>query len=499
MGEEALMAETERLRVEIQTVADTRGAKEATEALNVLSNAQKGANAYLRAAMAQQTATLQNFKTASEQVRQKFGTAPTLGPGAFGITPPAAGGGRAGGGAGALSFGDVAGGVSRIAGLGVGLYTVHHLLQGVNRYLQDSIQLLREYTQAVGGFSTQVNALDAALVRQTRSGDALQITLGRLFAPEAIGNANALAAAAGLVNEKLEGLARFIQEHTTGESLGAKFWQNFLAVDEALPGVGKAVTEVRGLGKTLEEVDRDTRRRTADRERNRLLEINELPSRDTASELARVAYYDQVDAFVRDLTRAQQQQKDLQRESVSLAAQEAQIRLSMLPTAERLAGAQRDATEQQIRARQAALPASEALEDLQYEQQRARLIASNRGASVEERTAARRQFRALARAEPGVALGALEAGRPVTLAGRAVERVGLEQQLFQITNERALAQITLAQETNSLLAQIAEQRTQAIELTINMGSEQFRTEFHAALQVVQAHNPAPIPLVGTGP
>jgi hypothetical protein len=488
------MAATEELRVEIKTVADTKAVKEATATVNEFSQASRkarGGAADVAADVQQQriraAGGLEAFLRQQEQQQARAATTP-------------GGGGAAGGrGAAAGGVGNVLRDVTRLAGISTGLYAVHRLLQDFNRYLSDSIQLLRDFTHATGGFSTQVNALDAAFTKASRSGDALQITLGRMAAPGTVGQLKAQAEGADFLNEKLTGLARFIQQHTSGPSLGDQFLNKFVGGAEFLPVVGEGIREVAELGKTLEEVDRDQQRRVANRQNARLLEINDLPRRDTASELARLAFWDQVDAAVREVTSAQQAQIDLQHEGVNLAAQEAQIRLGMLPTAERLAEVQRDATEAQIRARQAALPASEALEDLQYEQQRARLIAMNRGAGVEARTAARRQLRSLARAEPGVALGALEAGRPVTLAGRAVERVGLEQQLFQITNERALAQITLAQETNGLLAQIAEQRTQAIELTINMGSEQFRTEFHAALQVVEAKKPAPIPLVGTNP
>ena len=200
-----------------------------------------------------------------------------------------------------------------------------------------------------------------------------------------------------------------------------------------------------------------------------------------AQSAARIAFLDQAKAAVRDITSAQDAQVDLQRQSVDLAAQEASIRLSMLPAQQQMAELQRTVTEQQIRARQAALPATEALDDLHYEQERARLIAGNRNATAEERSSARRLLRESARAEPGLALAALEAGRGVTLAGRAVERVGLGEQLFQLTQERALAQITLAQQTNSLLASIAEQRTQAILLTVNVTGEGFSQEVYKEL------------------
>jgi hypothetical protein len=213
---------------------------------------------------------------------------------------------------------------------------------------------------------------------------------------------------------------------------------------------------------------------------------------DTARTLARLAYYDQIDAAVREIQSAQQRQVDLQHEAIDLAAQEAQIRLSMLPTQERLAALQRDITQRQLIARLAALPATEALEDLQYAQQRARLIASNRqGTTPEERAAARREIRGLARAEPGVQLAALEASRPVTLVGREAERLSIEQQLFQVTQEGTLAQVSLAQETNRLLGQIAAQRTQAIQLTISLSPENFRNDVYSELIEANSQSQAP--------
>jgi hypothetical protein len=97
-----------------------------------------------------------------------------------------------------------------------------------------------------------------------------------------------------------------------------------------------------------------------------------------------------------------------------------------------------------LQARLAAMPASNALEDLNYEQQRARLIASNRNASASERSAARRELRELNRQEPGVALSALEAGRGVTSASRASERADIQQQMVNLADQAALATAQLA-------------------------------------------------------
>ena len=130
---------------------------------------------------------------------------------------------------------------------------------------------------------------------------------------------------------------------------------------------------------------------------------------------------------------------------------------------------------------------------LRYLQQRAELISRNRNVAVEERIGARRQLRAIGRAEPGVELTALEAERGVTIAGRAATRFGLEQQLFEISTQRQLAQIEQAVVTNQLLSIIAAQATQAIALTINLSTEEFQKEVFK--QLIEANNQAQGPTV----
>jgi hypothetical protein len=209
--------------------------------------------------------------------------------------------------------------------------------------------------------------------------------------------------------------------------------------------------------------------------------------------LRQIALEDQVNAAVRDATAAMDEQTRLQQQAVDLAAEEARIRLEMLPAQREMAERQRQITEQQIRARQAALPAQEALEDMRFAQQRAQLISQNRNVSAEQRIAARRELRGLGRALPGAELAALEAGRGVTLAGRAAERFGMEQQLFEISTQRQLEQITQQQTTNQLLGQIAAQQVQAIELTINLSAEDFQTQVFK--QLVEAEKQAQGPTV----
>jgi len=200
----------------------------------------------------------------------------------------------------------------------------------------------------------------------------------------------------------------------------------------------------------------------------------------------------------------------LQHDAVNLTAEEARIRLSALPAQQRMAELQRDITEQQIRARQAALPASEALEDLRFQEQRLRLELQARGLlSPEQRAAARRELRGLARAEPGAELAALEAGRGVTLAGRAAARLGMQAQLEELANQRALAPVQGAQQQAQLISaivaaelQAAQQYLQELTVVVNLQigdkTQQFITQadLHAGVQA--ASNASSNRLAGTG-
>src|SRR5215471_1354574 len=112
---------------------------------------------------------------------------------------------------------------------------------------------------------------------------------------------------------------------------------------------------------------------------------------------ARLDFYDQIKDAARNVLLAQIGQHQLQRESVQLSAEEARIKLGLLPAQQQMAELQRQMTEQQIRARQYALGPQEVLEDLRYMQQRDSLILQDRSRTVAERAAARRELRGLTR------------------------------------------------------------------------------------------------------
>jgi len=374
-------------------------------------------------------------------------------------------------------------------------------------------ELLKQSAQFTDLAKGSTDSLDASFGRAAVSGNKLQIALGNFAKGPAVQGLRVLSGLADIFAQGFAGedinsqrFRKFLEAipgHTFPEAAaiaqtatfpGVTAISNELAdIKDKAPAAAAALYDVAAAAKRIHDAAAEAVLPHVTVISNALADLkekNDAIGRDALA-AARLAYLDQVDAAVREIQSAQERQTDLQHEAVDLAAQEAQIKLSMLPTQERLAALQRDITERQARARLAALPATEALEDLRYEQERARLIASNRNATAADRSAARREIRGLARAEPGVALAALEAGRPVTLVGREGERAGLEQQLFQVTQEGVLAQTTLAQETNRLLSQIAEQRTQAIQLTINVGDQQFRTDVYTELAEANAQSQTP--------
>lgn len=354
-------------------------------------------------------------------------------------------------------------------------------------------ELLKQSEQFSGLASKGTDSLDAAFGRVENSSRRVQSILGDMTKPAAIAGMSGLANAAKLLADSLERAAGVAPgasgpQRITLPSLGALGPE-----EDPLRRAQRQVQEAQKAGFDVTEATKADRARAAaltdlarraDAANKRLLELNTtfVPQGETAAQLARVAYWDQVDAAVRDVQSAQQAQVELQQQSVNLAAAEAQIRLSMLPAQERMAAIQRDVTEQQLRARRAALPATEALDNARAAAEHARLITADLGQPLERRQQAMRDLINLQlRSLPGLELGAFEANEPVRRAGQAAERVGIEAQLFQLTQERTLAQIQVAQQTNQLLSQIAEQRTQAILLTINMSSADFTQQVYKEL------------------
>ena len=377
-----------------------------------------------------------------------------------------------------------------LAATGTGVFAALRAIDAYVNFLGDSVTALRDHQREMLGTSaayatmaTEITNLDGAFARAGKSGNDFQLMIGRLAAPAALSGITGIGRA-------LEGVTGLLKD---ASNLAFDLSQRFpvlFAAAQTIPGIGPSIGQLGAAGQGLAEDQRAIARRRQELAMRRLRELNEAP---LAPQDLRLHFWEQVSTAVGMATQAQKAQVALQRESVDLAAQEAQLRLGMLPDMQQMAELQRTVAEQQIKARLAAMPAIEGLEDLRFQQQRAELIARNRMASAAERIGARRELRTIGRAEPGVELRALEAERRQTLVGRVAERAGLETQLFQLSTERQLAQIEAQQATNGWLQQIAGQRTQAIELTINLGTEEFRSEVFKDL--VEANNQAQGPTV----
>src|SRR5215471_7175099 len=233
----------------------------------------------------------------------------------------------------------------------------------------------------------------------------------------------------------------------------------FDAKKQAVDAVSNAIADQTQAVQRLTEVSDESDRRSA-AQSQAVFEHNQA---QTALDAIRAEREAQLAAARQNVISQTTERVRLQHEAVDLSAEEARIRLSMLPTMERMAATQRDITEQQIRARQAALGPQEILEDFRYEQQRDQLILNDRNRSRDERLAARRELRGMIRAEPGIELAALEAGRPVTLAGRAATRIDMQAQLLEIAQQRALAGVQGAEQQNQLVSAIVAANLQAAQ------------------------------------
>src|SRR5499427_5433551 len=503
------MATVEQLLVEIKTVFDPTGARQAQQSVNQLSQQQQTANRLLTAMMQQQAHTLENYKRAVGGIQQLGGTAPTLGPGAFGIQAGAAGGGTATATASILERG-----ARHATAYAAGLYVLHRALQALIDVTTKAVDAERLHQRMMastipmyGSYTGEIKNLDGAMNTADQSAARLMATLGKAVGPTATTGANTENSILKFINTALDDTSKKLNEIGQNPVLDKILTLGKIAA-LGVPPLGipaaAAVTALQQLGQTQAA-------QAADRTNLRLRQLNAtentppvLSDKDRTDLQARLNWQDQITAAATALNDAQNVQIGLQHQAVNLSAQEAAIRLSMLPTQERLAALQRDATENQLRARQAALPASEALEDVQYMEQRLRLQLQSRGLlSPEERAGARRELRGLARAEPAIALGALDAGRPVTVAGRAATRAELEAQLQNVALQRQLAPLQGAQLQDQLVAAIVAANLQAakeyqqeltVVVTIQSTGDQFVHQSHNAL--LAAMNSASVNLAG---
>jgi len=385
---------------------------------------------------------------------------------------------------------------------------IHRVLQQVVDVTMKAVEAERQHSAAMastipmyGSYTGEIKNLAGAMNTADQSAASLMGTLGKLVGPTATSAANA-------ENNIFKFLNNALQD--TAKTLNDPVWSK--VADIARVAAAGAGVVIPGLNQA-QQLQTTNEAQRADRELLRLRQLNAtentppvLSDKDRTDLQARLDWQDQIRAAATALNDAQNVQIGLQHQAVNLTAQEAAIRLSMLPTQERLAALQRDATEQVLRARQAALPATEGLEDVESRMERDRLVlAMRRQISPEEARASRLDIRNLARnVLPGARLAAFDATRPVELAGRVAERADIEQQLFQITQERGLATVNALQEANGWLRQIAQGREQGLQIQITLTGEGFMRDVEAQITSVfhtarmAAENAAAQNLAGAG-
>lgn len=352
-------------------------------------------------------------------------------------------------------------------------------------------ELLRQSAQFTGLAASSANSLDAAFNRAATAAHNAEIRFGEFAKPASI---RALQLYAEALNEIAKTgtnvadvkIGNFLQNLGQGldKLRDAASGKSLADLRENSDAIADAWHDISQAGERADLSVRVAVTRISDNLadlKDRYVDVEEQ-ARKTAAAMARAAVVDQLEAGTRDLIALQQQQNDLQRQSTQLSIEEARAKLSLLPAQQQMSALQRDITEAQLRAQQAALPATEALEDLRraqeiarliaqsttdvqeaqararlaalppsealddlrYEQQRLDLVRQDRNASAAERREARAELRRLDREEEGVARAALEAQRGVTLQGRAAERVDLQQHLQDLVDQRALAAAQLA-------------------------------------------------------
>lgn len=167
-------------------------------------------------------------------------------------------------------------------------------------------------------------------------------------------------------------------------------------------------------------------------------------------------------------------------QQVNLSADEARIRLGMLPTTERLLELTNETTQAQIRAQQATLPSSRAQQDLQNQIRLNTLMAQNADLGMDQRQQALATATALTRQVPGVETAALQAQIAATPAQRAAQDVQIQAQLQSLQLQRALMPDQFQVDQLTLLSQIADAAKQAATRDVKFDNTQISITLQTA-------------------
>jgi hypothetical protein len=159
---------------------------------------------------------------------------------------------------------------------------------------------------------------------------------------------------------------------------------------------------------------------------------------------------------------------DMKYAQVQLAGDEAQIRLQMLPTQQRMLELQNQTAQAQLRANQAALPSSRALQDLQNQIRLNTLIAQSGDIPMAQRQQALATATSLTRQVPGAEIAALQGQIGALPAGRAAEDVANAARQQALEQQAALSGDEYQRQTLDLLSQVATAAKAAAQRTIQL-------------------------------
>lgn len=171
---------------------------------------------------------------------------------------------------------------------------------------------------------------------------------------------------------------------------------------------------------------------------------------------------------------------DLKSDQLSLTADEARIKLAMLPTQERLVELQNATTQAQIRAQQATLPSSRAQQDLQDRIRLYTLIAQSPDRSLAERQQALASATALTRRTPETDIAALQAQIGARPAERAAEDVNTAARLQALQQAAILQPLEYQKQQNDLLTQIATAAKDAAQRTVELTIQAINVIVHGS-------------------
>jgi len=245
-------------------------------------------------------------------------------------------------------------------------------------------------------------------------------------------------------NDALKNATGFDVAATAAQALGGAIDE----VKQAAEGAGEAIT---GPFRVADQDLREAAAAAADLRETQLKSLTASVAGPTAA----------LQAARANQAVAANEQLRLQQELVNLAADEARVKLQMLPTQEQLLELANETSQAQIRSQQATVGTSRAAEDLQNAIRLQTLIAQSPDRSMAERQAALASAVGLTRNLPEAQIAVLQGQQAALPAQRAAEDVQRQAQLLALQQQQALFGPEYQRQQDQLLAIVADAAKQA--------------------------------------